>query len=116
MAKKCEEHDRVRANCAICSPESVFRQYAYKAKARNLSFSITLAEFEALVNARCYWCGQYGANGIDRVDNRIGYISSNCVAACMECNFAKRVMLPERFLRMAERIAKYQQEKQKKAA
>jgi hypothetical protein len=117
MANKKCEHDRV--SCSICSPEKVFRQYEYKAKKRNLTFRLTLAEFEVLVNARCHWCGQYGANGVDRVDNRIGYIGSNCVAACMECNFAKRVMTSESFVRMAIRIAEHQKkiaEQKKKMA
>ncbi len=93
MAKKCE-HDR--QSCAICSPEKVFHQYAYKAKARNLSFSITLQEFEALVNARCYWCGKYESNGIDRLDPRVGYVQSpsikNCVPCCWRCNRARGVL------------------------
>ncbi len=114
MANKKCEHDRV--SCSICSPEKVFRQYQYKSKARNLTFRLTLVEFEALVNARCYWCGQYGANGVDRVDNRIGYIASNVVPCCSECNFAKRTMLAHKFIDMAERIAKYQQEKRKQKA
>jgi hypothetical protein len=113
MAKKCE-HDRIQ--CAICSPEKVFRQYAYKAKKRNLSFSLTLEEFEKLTGAPCHYCNEYPSMGIDRVDNRIGYNSRNVVPCCMECNFMKRAMLPHRFIYRALKIAKHQESLKKKAA
>jgi hypothetical protein len=114
------DHDRVRNTCSICEPEKVFRQYIYKSKQRGLTFSLTLQEFETLVNSKCLYCGD-PALGIDRVDNRIGYVSTpsvrNCVPCCSECNFAKRVMLAHRFIAMAERIAKHQEKlrKQKSA-
>jgi hypothetical protein len=119
MAKKCE-HDRVIQTCSVCRPEQVYAAYRYKAKQRNLSFSLTLEEFEALVNAPCHYCGDL-AMGIDRLDNRIGYINAavrNCVPACQECNFAKRVMLPESFVRMCVRVAEHQKKiaEQKKKA
>jgi|SRR6266478_1361010 len=90
---KCE-HDRVRSTCSVCSPESVFRQYAYKAKRRNLSFSLTLAEFEKLVAAPCAHCGEnWEPRGVDRIDSRIGYVSTpsvrNCQSLCWKCNQLK---------------------------
>ena len=118
MAKKCE-HDR--QSCAVCSPEKVWKQYAYKAKQRNLTFSLTLQEFETLVNDSCHYCGQWPSNGIDRVDNGIGYVNGqvkNCVPACKDCNFAKVVMTKENFIRMCVRVAEHQKkiaEEKKKA-
>ncbi|SRR6266480_3816945 len=114
MAKKCEYHDRV--SCAVCSPEKLWKQYAYKAKKRGLSFSLTLEEFEALVNSPCHYCGERPSNGVDRIDNRISYNSRNSVSSCSECNFAKRVMLAHRFIAMAERIAKHQEKLRKRKA
>jgi hypothetical protein len=113
MAKKCE-HDRTQ--CAVCSPEKVFRQYEYKAKKRNLTLSLTLQEFEMLTGAACHWCGEWPSNGIDRVDNRIGYNSRNSVPCCAECNFMKRNMLAHKFTYRAERIAKHQESLEKKVA
>lgn len=113
MAKKCE-HDRVQ--CSVCSPEKVFRQYEYKAKQRNLTFSLKPDEFESLVNSACFYCGEYPSMGIDRKDNRCPYVTWNCVPCCVECNFMKRVMLPHRFIYRAERIAKHQESLKKKAA
>lgn len=111
MAKKCE-HDRIKSTCSVCSVESVYHQYERKARERNLTFRLTLEEFKQIVQQQCHYCGLYAGQevmGIDRVDNRIGYLKSNCVAACQECNFAKRAMLAHRFIAMALRIAKHQE-------
>jgi hypothetical protein len=108
---KCE-HDRVRQSCSVCSPEQVYRQYEYKARKRNLSFSLTLAEFEKLTRAECFYCSEIPAMGIDRRDNRIGYNSRNSVPACVECNFMKRAMLEHRFIARALKIAAHQKKKQ----
>jgi len=111
---KCE-HDR--QSCAVCSPEKVWKQYAYKAKKRGLTFSLTLEEFEMLVNSACRYCNEYPSNGIDRVDNRVGYNSQRgqCVPCCSDCNMMKRNMLAHRFIYRAERIAKYQESLKKVA-
>ena len=114
---KCA-HDRVKSTCSVCSVESVHRQYQYKSKHRNLSFSLTLEEFESLINKPCHYCGEsVEPRGLDRVDNRIGYINNgqiqNCVAACSECNFMKKDMLKHRFIDRAVKIAAYQQKLQK---
>jgi hypothetical protein len=101
--------------------EQIFKRYERRAIGRNLTFRITLQEFERLISDRCHYCGEYGDSEhdgfvtLDRVDNRIGYLISNVVPACVECNFAKRVMLAHKFIAMAERITKYQQEKREKA-
>jgi hypothetical protein len=112
---KCE-HDRVRQTCSVCSPEQVFRQYQYKAKQRNLTFSLTLEEFEKLTLAPCFYCGDRPGMGIDRKDNRIGYNSLNSVPCCGPCNFMKRAMLSHLFVYQALKIAKHQESLKKKAA
>jgi len=111
------EHERIRGNCTVCSPEKVFRQYEYKAKQRNFSFRLTPDEFEKLTAAPCVFCGEnWDPRGIDRKDNRIGYIYSNCQAACGPCNFMKRAMVQHIFLFQVLKIAKYQELRKKKPA
>jgi hypothetical protein len=107
-------HDRVKSTCAECSPESVYRQYQYKAEQRNLTFRLTLPDFKALVSQRCHYCGEYEVMGLDRVDNRIGYLPTNVVPCCTECNFMKRAMVKHRFIDRAIKIAKYQESLKKK--
>ena len=59
--------------------------------------------FKVLTKQDCYYCGKspsqllkhntanggYIYNGIDRVDNTKGYIFTNCVSCCKECNIKK---------------------------
>jgi hypothetical protein len=104
--------------------EQIFKRYERQAKARNLTWRISFEDFERLIGQCCHYCGTFGDegwSGLDRVDNRIGYILtpvSNVVPACAECNFAKRVMTSENFIRMAIRIAEHQKKiaEQKKKA
>lgn len=119
---KCE-HDRVRSTCSVCSPEQVFRQYAYKTKRRNLSFSLTLAEFEKLVAAPCALCGEsYEPRGVDRKDSRCGYLVWNCRPCCWRCNqlrsCGRHPGQPEddqAFLAHVLKIAKHQERKKRDA-
>ena len=102
--------------------EQMYKRYERRAKRKNLTFRITLEEFERLIGDRCHYCGEYGDgehegyNTLDRIDGRIGYLVSpvcNVVTACIECNFSRggpRVMSREAFIRMCERVVKYQQE------
>lgn len=43
-------------------------------------------------------------NGIDRVDNKIGYKLTNCVPCCSDCNFAKGSMTIYEWLSYIERF------------
>ena len=85
------------------SRNKLFSNYSLNAKKRHLGFEISLDEFEILVKSNCYYCGKkpnqvfkfkgsngnYIYNGIDRVDNSLGYTVDNCVPCCKECNFNK---------------------------
>ena len=94
----------------------LFLEYKQAAKQRNHSFSLTKKEFAALIKDECYYCGEdprlrlnYGtngitANGVDRVDNSIGYLTSNVVTCCTPCNLAKGTMSSSDFLELIRKI------------
>jgi hypothetical protein len=80
--------------------------YRYKkvcAKNRNYSFSLNFAEFIALTEQNCHYCGKkpnqfckrkydrkiFFYNGLDRLNNDRGYDSDNVVPCCKNCNRAK---------------------------
>ncbi len=83
---------------------SLFLTYKKGATKSNRTFQLTKEQFKILTSSNCHYCGiepqqshykpdfhgSYVYNGIDRIDNNIGYILSNCVTACKMCNFAKR--------------------------
>ena len=76
--------------------------YKSNARKRDVPFDLTYIQFETLVDSECYFCGDTGGNtlrkrgyndysytGIDRIDNSVGYLPSNCISCCSWCNRAK---------------------------
>jgi len=73
-------------------PRERHSKYKRHAEERNIIFNITPEEFNAIVSGKCTYCGTDQKIGIDRYDNNVGYILSNCVPCCGTCNFIKRTM------------------------
>lgn len=102
--------------------ESTFKRlhYSYKwgAEKRDFNFELTIDEVKKLSQQNCYFCGAppktifkvkgfYGFiyyNGIDRLDNNIGYTKENSVTCCETCNRAKRCMSEEEFKNWVSRV------------
>ncbi len=102
----------------------MFHEYKNHAKARNIDFLLNKSEFQELTSGNCFYCGKepnqtnkkmktfngnYLYNGIDRVDNNIGYEYNNCVSCCSECNYMKNTQSQGGFLSMVKRIYEYQE-------
>lgn len=81
------------------------RQYKHSAKKRGYEWSISDADAEALFVAPCEYCGQTELNGIDRVDNTIGYVEGNVVSCCSTCNYAKKDMTMDKWTAWLDRVA-----------
>jgi len=91
--------------------------YQYK-KRSNGVFEFTREEFQKITQQNCYYCGadpnqevkvqsdsgSYFYNGIDRVDNSMGYSKNNCVPCCKVCNIAKHNMTKDEFLNWINRV------------
>ncbi len=65
------------------------RQARARARKHRRPFSLTLADVERMHGEPCFYCGAEAAGEIDRFDNTLGYIATNCVSACEACNSAK---------------------------
>lgn len=78
------------------------------AKKRGLPFELPEMLAWDLVTDACYYCAAKTdrPNGIDRVDNTLGYVEGNVVTACRRCNVAKNDMSVAEFLAWVNRIAK----------
>jgi hypothetical protein len=114
--RKCE-HDRRHSTCSICSPESVYKMYAYKAEKRGLRFELTLDQFIEIVQRRCVFCGEcVEPRGVDRRNNSRGYVFDNCQPCCGPCNALKGVRDQQTWLAGILKIAKYQEALQKQKA
>ena len=98
---------------------TVYAKYEFGAKKRGLIFDLSKEIFKLLCLGNCDYCGiapsnteaDYGRkngkfiyNGIDRIDNAIGYVKENCVTCCKICNYMKRTMGREAFLKHIEAI------------
>ena len=103
-------------------PGSLLRQlmghYKQGAERRGLEFSLTFDEFKKLVFGDCFYCGAEPTqiyrhtryvtslryNGIDRVENPIGYRESNCVSCCKNCNQMKSNLSKKEFFQIVLKI------------
>lgn len=98
----------------------MFYHYKSMARIRNLPFLLSREETLRLLGGSCYYCGvppnqearpqryTHGAfihNGIDRVDNNMGYVPGNVVSCCKICNRAKRSASYEEFMLWLDRLA-----------
>jgi hypothetical protein len=94
-----------------CFPDAKcvsYASYRSRAEKKSLEFAITHDEYKTLIQQDCYLCGKpltdTNINGVDRVNNSVGYILENCKACCKECNHMKNSYGLEEFLEKIERI------------
>ncbi len=105
----------------------LYHRYRQGAAARGYIFELTLKEVQQLITQPCNYCGiessiqidvslineerVYNFNGIDRVDNTVGYVKGNVVSCCSICNKAKSTQTTISFLSWIDRISKHQSTK-----
>jgi hypothetical protein len=78
--------------------------YRRAAKRRGLDWQLTKDEMATIIMRECNYCGQSAPNGIDRVDNDVGYIQLNVVTACTMCNMMKHTLGVNDFLSHVTKI------------
>jgi hypothetical protein len=110
----------------------LLKKYTQDALKRGYVFELTEDKLRELTKANCHYCGAephrlavakavrgrgrkariehstYVYNGVDRVDNKIGYIETNVVSCCFDCNMAKGQKTQAEFLSWLQRAAAYQ--------
>ena len=85
-----------------------FRMYKSSAVQRKYVWAITRDEFESFWKKPCHYCGDSVATiGLDRLNNKIGYIMSNLVSCCRPCNIAKQSMSPGGFVAHCRKVAEH---------
>lgn len=96
----------------------LYASYKHGAESRNYCFEIDKEQFKNIIYKNCYYCDRIPEqiaynksksdsifyNGIDRVDNNIGYILSNIVTCCKHCNRAKMSLSRNQFLQLIKDI------------
>ena len=95
----------------------ILSSYKANAKNRGYSFEISDKEFFDIISQNCYYCNakprlanylskstvkytefNFYANGVDRLDNKKGYIKDNVVPCCTACNLMKKELHYKHFL------------------
>ena len=101
----CGRHPKLKDR-SLPAFNSLYR-YTYRSRAlqRGLVFELTEAEFRKITQQDCFYCGapprskmvvnkysqsEYMYNGIDRVDNSLGYTLSNVVPCCLDAKNTPR--------------------------
>lgn len=107
----------------------LLKTYQLAAARRGYEWVISDDTFLALTQATCYYCGiepssvkrskrsngSFIYNGVDRMDNKLGYTESNAVTCCSTCNFAKRTKTHDEFIAYLRRAGTYQLSKQERS-
>jgi hypothetical protein len=60
-----------------------------RCKRDGIECELTEEEIKEFFKEECFYCGELGNNGIDRIENDIGYNVDNCVSCCSMCNYMK---------------------------
>lgn len=101
--KSCGCKQGYRLQAGEAGFNNVYSNYVRNARVAGREFSITKEQARILFSGNCYYCqtppsnvmnrnnnGDFVYNGIDRVDNSIGYTIENCVSCCANCNYLKK--------------------------
>ncbi len=108
----------------------LYAKYKYEANKRGFEFTLTQEDFRVITQNSCAYCNQpplnkarlsYGSkntesyvyNGIDRVNNAVGYVEGNVVACCSVCNFMKAKLSVDDFINKAIQIADFHRQYRK---
>lgn len=126
-------HKRASCGCLYRQPLGVsagrqrYRVYASTAKKSGRVFALSFEDFYALSQQPCHYCGalpsrqhaplsvkgrpnyhgEFVYNGIDRLDNTVGYVVENCVPCCWDCNHAKGAKTYAEFVAWLDGIAAF---------
>lgn len=94
------EQVRKQALKSSRKPACRFRVLKCAAKVRGIQVHISFDEYLKIVADPCRYCGgclPETGSGVDRIDNKIGYVSGNLCPCCSTCNIAKRSMTESEF-------------------
>lgn len=101
--KKIYENNKYNIN-------RIYGIYLWRADRDGYDFDLTIDEVFRLINSTCYYCDCEPVDrlqGLDRLDNKIGYVEDNVVPCCKTCNMMKNTYNEATFILMCAHIATY---------
>ena len=122
----CLKRDLQRKEKTMSGKVTVWCSMRNSAKKRKLEWSLEFDYFVELCSGLCHYCGagcsnvcrhlddwaRFEYNGIDRVNNNLGYIIGNVVTCCEMCNKFKNAHMEEAFLNHVKKIYEFQERQQ----
>jgi hypothetical protein len=117
LRKVAQQHRRKPNNGGELT--AIILGYKHHASRRGLNWDLTRDQVNDIIRKDCYYCGSQPSNlkktrnstngllynGIDRFDNTKGYIYSNVVPCCKQCNMAKRDISFSDFVEWVNNVA-----------
>lgn len=109
--------------------KAVLKCYKHSAKRGGRAFALTENQFRDITQQNCRYCGcepsfikdrngkhsylgkPYIYNGIDRVNNDLGYVIENCAPCCRVCNIAKAGVSERDFIDWCRKVVQHQDSK-----
>lgn len=115
----CQPKRLKRLPPGVAGRNKVLGYYRAGARDRGLCWRLSDEDFDRLTSQDCFYCGcapsavhgeastPFIYNGIDRMDNDLGYIIENVVPCCRTCNQAKMAMPYGEFMAWIARLTEY---------
>lgn len=100
--KKWREKNKTKIKEKIKTPLNRYNSLKSRAKQKGLEFDIPYDKYLEIIQSKCYYDKEelpLAGCGLDRVDSSQGYILSNVVPCCKNCNQAKNDRTQEEFIK-----------------
>lgn len=127
---RCLDCKRVGRITPFVGERHIYKRIRSDAKTAGRVFEIGFDWFVKKCHERCNYCGRsdgnsstvpskspgkvllqdFRYNGLDRIDNSIGYVEQNCVPCCIICNRAKNSMPYCDFIEWLHDVATYRKD------
>lgn len=128
-------HQRIRSSGFITIKKDIWDNYKRAANRRGYEFNLSIENFSKLITSNCHYCGsepsmfsnrgryrglvnpmdysEFKYNGVDRVDNSVGYTLENSVPCCKICNNSKSTLQKEEWLAWLKKAYIFQENKER---
>jgi len=86
--------------------KGTYTTYKSNSKRINRPFKLSLKDFKKFWGKPCFYCGdEIKTIGIDRIDNKKGYIQGNLRSCCHICNSMKSSLTQKQFYEQIKKIS-----------
>lgn len=102
------ENNRDRILAKERTAEVKFQKLQAFAKRKKYKFNLSFQDYiDLTIKNTCYYCNgklPEAGYGLDRIDNKQGYVKENVRACCRSCNIAKNKLTEESFFNLVKLV------------